>query len=226
MADVQSFTPLKIVEIEDSGNNGIVYKALEYGHTRALKVSYSFTLDASSLIQKTRREFLITKDLDGITGVPRVYSLFTGKKNGDYEFFSCDGFDMQKTKGQIFKTRDSFQSDSESDLLLAGAFTMDFMDIFSKLPKEVSSLPYALPKTFFDQLYIVAEEILRRGYSLPPESDIGFDKAFQPIVFDFAGSHSVDELVRSGKSKRFATQFIKTYNDLKISSLREYYQEK
>ncbi len=221
------FAPLKIIEIEDSGSNGIIFKALEHGKTRALKVLYSFSANTNVLAEKVAAEYKITKRLNGIQGLPRAHKLYIEKKdNGLVEPFSCKGFDFKSAKQQIIHNRSAYESDSSKDILFAGAFTMDFMDFFSKLPKEMTkNLPYELPPRFFKKLEHVANEMLKRGYSLPPESDIGFDTDLNPILVDFAGCISLEQLVRAGRPKRAMITYIKNYNASKIEILKDCYQK-
>jgi len=222
------FSPLRIVDIEDSGNNGIIYKALDWGRSRALKVMYGFSVPLGVLDGKAKIEFERTKLLEGIEGIPKAYKLYSPLDSDGHNFvpFTAAGFDLEKAKSQIMRQRDAFEFDSENDLILGGAFTMTYMDVFSKLPREPKDLDYALPKKFFDKLEYIADEMLKKGLSLPPESDFCFDKNLEPIVLDFGNCLSFDNLKISGMSESFANTYVKQKNNSTIYFLKDQYSRK
>ncbi len=217
-------TSLKIVDIEDSGNNGIIYKVLDWGRPRALKVMYGFSVPLNVLSEKARVEFNRTKLLRGIEGVPnayKFYSAFEGSKH--FVPFTLKGFNLDATISQIMNNRNAFEFDSKSDLVLGGAFSMSYMSYFSKLPRDVRDLPYSLPNNFFKKLEYIADEMLKRGLSLPPELDFGFDKNLEPIVLDFGNCVSVKDLVDSGTSRTSAVRYIDMKNRSTINKLKVKY---
>lgn len=216
---------LKIIEIEGSGNNGIIFKAIEHWRLKALKVMYGFS-NPEIIIEKSLREFETNKELNAIKGIPKAYNYYGSfnEKENKFDSFNCKGFDYEVAKEFIKSNRVIHQSDNFQELIFAGAYTMEFMPIFSKLPKEYENINYSLPQHFFNQLRTIADKMLKRGYSLPKENDICFDKKFNPIVVDFGNCESINELIQTARSEKSALNYIKAKNEYKISSLERLYK--
>ena len=221
---------IKIIEIEDSGNNGIVYKALDKDEVIALKVMYGFSQDIGQLQQKAKREYEIGLKLNNIENIPKTLKLYNQKKRFIKKplSFSCVGFNEEEAKKQIMKNRIHYQSDSYNDIVFAGAFTMDYMENLTKLPKDPQPLNFTLPNSFFEKLEDIAEKMLERGYSLPPERDYLIKSTkildeFEPIVLDFGNCESLDILLKSGHHENSAKNYIRIINKKVIDHLREVY---